>query len=431
MKSEILLDILKEHTFITVGCTDPVAAGLSASTAYRAIGGDIYSIEVILDKNIYKDAISVGIPGTMKTGLGLAVSLSVLFGDPENGLSLLKDIDEQCISEAEKFLLDHTISFALNEEAKGIYVKSIVKTSKGVATALLVNSHDNLVEVTLNGEVTYSKSLSTVAYDPLQMLNGIADLTVKDIFRFVKEIDPEKISFLNQGIETNLSAAALGEKERAGIGVGHLYTEMIEKKYISDDVVNRTKQKVGAAADARMSGMNVPIFGCFGSGNHGITLFATMGMMAEYLEIPREEVSRALAVSLLIIGIIKTRTGILTPHCGCSVAAGTGAAAGIAYMLGGRETEVESAVHLVLADLTGMLCDGAKYGCALKMATSAGTAIESAYMAMLGAEVPGNNGIIGWSMGQTMDNLRTITEHGMNNVDRSVLEILLNSSCGR
>ena len=431
MKSEILLDILNEHTFLTVGCTDPVAAGLSASIAYKAIGGDIYSVEVILDKNIYKDAISVGIPGTMKTGLDLAVSLSLLFGDPENGLSLLKNIDEHCIAKAEKFLLDHAITFALNEEAKGIYVKSIVKTSKGIATALLLNSHDNLVEITLNGEIAYSKNVSTLTSDPLLMLKGIEDLTVKDIFRFVKEVDPEEISFLNQGIETNLSAASLGEKDRAGIGVGHLYKEMIEKKYLSDDVVNRTKQKVGAAADARMSGMNVPIFGCFGSGNHGITLFATMGMMADYLEIPREEVSRALAVSLLIIGIIKTRTGILTPHCGCSVAAGTGAAAGIAYMLGGREKEVESAVNLVLADLTGMLCDGAKYGCALKMATSAGVAIESAYMAILGAEVPGNNGIVGWSMGQTMDNLRTITEHGMNNVDRSVLEILLNSSCGR
>lgn len=431
MNSEVLLDILKEHTFITVGCTDPVAAGLSAAIAYKAIGGDISSIEIVLDKNIYKDAISVGIPGTMRTGLDLAVSLAVLFGDPNKGLSLLENIDEKCIFEAEKLLEDHSIVFSLNENAKGIYVKSIVKTTKGVGTALLMNSHDNLVEVTVNGRATYSKNQSSTVSDPLKMLSSIENLTVNDIFSFIDEIDPEKLSFLNEGVETNLHAAALGEKQRAGIGTGVLYQEMIEKHYLSDDVVNRTKQKVGAGADARMSGMNVPIFGCFGSGNHGITLFTTMGMMAKHLDIEQEEVSKALAVSLLIIGIIKTRTGILTPHCGCSVAAGTGAAAGIVYMLGGREKEVESAVNLMMADLTGMLCDGAKYGCALKMITAAGAAIESAYMAILGAEVPGNNGIVGWTLGKTMNNLRTVTQHGMSQVDRSVLEILLNSSCQR
>lgn len=429
MDKKTLLQILRERTFLTVGCTDPVAAGLSAAIAYHAIGGDISSIRVMLDKNIYKDAISVGIPGTMKTGLDLAVALSILFGNPENGLQLLKDIDSECIGKAEAFLNDHQVLFDLNEEVKGIYVRSFVRTSNGEATALLRYGHDNLVEVTVNGTTTYLKKEEMAEVSPLNLLEEIEDLTPKDILSFVADIPVDEILFLNQGMEINLKAAARGEEERVGLGVGKLFAEMIEKHYLSDDIINRTKQKVGAAADVRMSGMNVPIYGCFGSGNHGITLFTTMGIMSGHLGLTPEETARALAVSLLIIGVIKTRTGILTPHCGCSVAACTGAAAGIAYMLGGQEKEIENAVHLILADLTGMLCDGAKYGCALKMATSAGAAIESAYMAMLGAEVPGNNGIVGWSMEQTMDNLKLITEKGMDNVDRSVLDILLASSC--
>lgn len=427
MTSKLLLEILKEHTFLTIGCTDPVAVGLSAAFAYKAIGGEIFSVDVIMDKNIYKDAISVGIPGTMKTVLDLAVSLSVLFGNPENGLRLLKYIDEQCVVKAEKFLSNHKISFSLNEEVEGIYIKSIVKTSKGIATALIRNSHDNIVEITVNQKITYSKRYSSTPEDSFNKLGCIANLTIEDIFKFIKEIDSKQIAFLNQGIQTNLKAAQIGEKKRVGLGVGKLYQEMIEKGYLPDDVSSRVKQNVGAAADARMSGMNVPIYGCFGSGNHGITLFITMGMMAEHLKISKEETSRALSIALLIIGVIKTRTGILTPHCGCSVAAGAGAASGIAYMLGGKEKEVENTVHFMLANLTGTLCDGAKYGCALKMATSAGAAIECAYMAMLNAKVPGNNGIVGWNMKQTMDNLKIITEYGMKNIDKSVLAILLKS----
>ena len=171
--------------------------------------------------------------------------------------------------------------------------------------------------------------------------------------------------------------------------------------------------------------MNIPIYGCFGSGNHGITLFITLGMVGEHIRAEKGKVLEAIAIALLITGLIKSKTGILTPHCGCSVAAGTGAAAGIVYLLGGKEKEIENAIHLMIANLTGMICDGAKYSCSLKMATSAGAAIEAAYMAMLGAEVPGDNGIVGYNLSETMENLRMLTEQGMKDTDRTILGILL------
>ena len=171
--------------------------------------------------------------------------------------------------------------------------------------------------------------------------------------------------------------------------------------------------------------MKVPIFGCFGSGNHGITFFITVGETGHQLGADEERLARALALGLLVVGVIKTRTGILTPHCGCAVAAGTGAAAAITSLLGGNAAQVESSVQLMTANLTGMLCDGAKYGCALKIATSAGIAIETAHLALAGATVPRGNGIVGGSFQETMDNLETVTERGMKDVDQAVLDVLL------
>jgi L-cysteine desulfidase len=195
---------------------------------------------------------------------------------------------------------------------------------------------------------------------------------------------------------------------------------------LANDLKERIRSAVAAAADARMAGENVPIYGCFGSGNHGITLFLTLGLAAEDQCSSREELARALALALLVVGVIKCRTGILTPHCGCAVAAGSGAAAGLVLLLGGTPKQAENAVQLMTANLTGMLCDGAKYGCALKISTSAGVALESAYLAVYAeAALPGGNGLVGRTLEESMENLQTITEVGMAQVDRAVLEILL------
>ncbi|MDI6707120.1 MAG: L-serine ammonia-lyase, iron-sulfur-dependent, subunit alpha, partial [Bacillota bacterium] len=403
MDKGIALKILKEHTFKTIGCTDPIAAGLAAARAYKEIGGDIKRIVVIMDKNVYKDAISVGIPGTMRSGLALAVALSVLYGNPDDGLELLKGINKDNIQAAEEFAKSHEICFGLKENVNGIYVEATVETSNGQARALIRNSHGNIVEVCVNGEVKNSYAINENISDPVMALKNISDVTIDDILQFVQEVDIQDIDFLLDGVRVNLNASEMGEKERAGLGTGAFYSELIRDGILSDDIINNIKRRVGAAADARMAGIDVPIFGCFGSGNHGITLFITMGMMGRHLKADREQLARALAVALLVVGIIKTRTGILTPHCGCSVAAGTGAAAGIAYMLGGSSSQIRNAVHLMMANLTGMICDGAKYGCSLKMVTAAGTAVESAYLAMKGVQVPGNNGVVGYTLGKTMD----------------------------
>lgn len=404
-----------------------MAVGLAVAHASQDAEGKIRKVLVRLDRNIYKDAVSVGIPGTHSSGVDLAVALAIIKGHPQAGLELFKNIEPGDIEQARIFLQDHEVRFELDEEAKGIRITATIVTEKGVYEALIEGAHDRLLEKKVNGLSTFRAETacdeSTVSgRDDLIQLH---DCSISEIVDTIKTVEPTAILFLLQGVEKNLNAAQAGLAEGAGLELGRALKSLVDGQLIPDSIINRVRILTASAADARMGGIKVPVFGCFGSGNHGITYFITVGEMGRHLGKCDEEIARALALGLIIVGVIKTRTGILTPHCGCAVAAGTGAAAAVTYMLGGTAEQIESAVQLMTANLTGMLCDGAKYGCALKIATSAGVAIETAYLAHSGMNIPNGNGIIGDSFLKTMENLEIVTDRGMKNVDQAVLDVLL------
>jgi len=427
LEKQAAIDVLRKHTFLTLGCTDPVAIGLAVAHACQTAEGEILRIKVRMDRNIYKDAVSVGIPGTHSAGVKIAAALAAVKGRPEAGLELFKDVEPGDIAIAKAFLDQHDVSFEIDEEAPGIRIAATVTTDKGVYEALIEGAHDRLVEKRANGRTVFRLEYTCdeskdADYGGLEQIRG---LTMEEIFNVAKALPGKEITFLLEGVTRNLEAAKAGLDGAAGMALGSSLEKLLESSLIQDSPVNRIRILAAAAADARMGGMKTPIFGCFGSGNHGITYFITVGEMGRHLAKSDEEIARALALGLLVVGVIKTRTGILTPHCGCAVAAGTGASAAIAFMLGGTAPQVESAVQLMTANLTGMLCDGAKFGCALKIATSAGVAIETAYLALTGTAVPAGNGIVGGTFQETMDNLEIVTDRGMKGVDQAVLDVLL------
>lgn len=428
MELQAIVDLFHKHTFLTLGCTDPVAIGLAVAHACQFTEGSIKEIRVRLDKNIYKDAVAVAIPGTRAIGIDLAVALAVIKGCPAAGLELFKDVQPTDIDLARTFLDKHPVRFELNEEAGEIFIAAAVATDKGVYEALISGAHDRLVEIKANGKTVFSSepqghniSLSSSADE----LTRLRTFSMEGIVQVVENLPSEKIAFLLEGVKQNIKAANVGLAEHAGMELGRSLKNMVENTTIPDSPVNRIRILVAGAADARMGGVKIPVFGCFGSGNHGITFFITVGEMGRQLHKGDEDISRALALGLLVVGAIKARTGILTPHCGCAVAAGTGACAAITYLLGGDCKQIETSVHLMTANLTGMLCDGAKYGCALKMATAAGVAIETAYLAIGGARIARGDGLVGGSFQETMSNLENVTYEGMKNVDQSILNILL------
>jgi L-cysteine desulfidase len=427
LETQAAIGILRKHTFLTLGCTDPVAIGLAVAHACRIAEGEIRGIKVRLDRNIYKDAVSVGIPGTHSSGVQLAAALAAIKGHPESGLELFRDVEPADIGLAMSFLDTHDIRFEIDEEAEGIRIAATVTTEKGVYEALIEGAHDRLVEKRANGQTVFRAQQACDESEgaDLDGLGQLRNLTMEQIFELLKGLPDRDLSFLLEGVARNLDAAKAGLAGPAGMELGRSLEKLRENSLLPDSPVNRIRILAAAAADARMGGLKTPIFGCYGSGNHGITFFITVGEMGRHLGRSDAEIARALALGLLVIGVIKTRTGILTPHCGCAVAAGTGAAAAIAWLLGGDAKQVESAVQLMTANLTGMLCDGAKYGCALKIATSAGIAIETAYLALGGTTVPSGNGIVGKTFQETMDNLETVTGKGMKDVDQAVLDVLL------
>ena len=427
MERQTALNLLRQHTFLTLGCTDPVAIGLAVAHACQGAEGPIRKIRVRLDRNIYKDAVSVGIPGTPCSGVDLAAALAVVCGRPEAGLELFKDLEPEDVEQARAFLENHEVRFELDGDAEGIRITATVETDRGVYEARIEGAHDRLVEKKTNGKTVFR--LGAACDETTEPAGGdlgkFRGLTIPEIIETVSAMDVSGLGFLLEGISRNLEAARQGLAEPPGLKLWKHLQSLVERGILADSQLNRVRILAAAAADARMGGVKVPIFGCFGSGNHGITFFITVGETGHQLGADEERLARALALGLLVVGVIKTRTGILTPHCGCAVAAGTGAAAAITWLLGGNAEQVESAVQLMTANLTGMLCDGAKYGCALKIATSAGIAIETAHLALAGATVPRGNGIVGGSFQETMDNLAIVTDRGMKNVDQAVLDVLL------
>lgn len=421
------LGLLREHAFLTVGCTDPIAIALAAAHAARAGQGNPLSIRVRLDKNVYKDALEVGIPGTSSRGLPLAAALGALKGDPKKGLALLEDVTPEQVLQAEAFLARSSVTLELDPRAEGIFVHATVLTDRGEGEAVLKGGHDRLEEVRRNGELLFCRAEGEEEGAPRRCpLALLEDASMGDLKELAEALPPEATRFLLEGVSLNRRAAEVGLRRGSGLGLGKRLESLAAKGFLEDDDLRgRIRRLTAGAADARMGGEQVPIFGCFGSGNHGITLFLTLGLAAEAWGSSPDDLARALALGLLVVGSIKAQTGILTPHCGCAVAAGCGAAAGLVLLRRGTAKQAERAVLLLFADLAGMLCDGAKYGCALKISTSAGVALESALLALEGAALPPGNGLVGKDFRETLRNLREVTEKGMKDLDRSLLEILL------
>jgi L-cysteine desulfidase len=385
-------------------------------------------VEITMDRNVYKNALNVGIPGTDRKGIRFAVALALICGDPAQGLTLLETSTREDLKRAEALYERRIIALHLNEEAADVYINVVVSTDRGNATALIQGCHDNIILIKKNEEVVHrgGKSAAASGAPAVDALPSLRDLSIADLLGLVGRLSEESIAFLGEGVTVNLAAAEAGLAAKAGLGLGAALDKLRREGLLADSFINRLKIAASAAADARMGGLKVPIIGAGGSGNHGITFFSTVGLAYENLPVlPEISLNRALALGILVLADIKQHTGLLTPICGCAVAAGAAAAAAIAYALAGPIPEpILAAVNLVLGNVAGEVCDGAKYGCSLKINTSAGAAVESALLALKNVAVPASDGIVGNSLSESLRNLALLHKRGMEHVDETILAIL-------
>ena len=431
-------DILAMEVTLALGCTEPVAVALGASAAKTLLPDrNIDSIEVWVDRNIYKNAMAVTIPGTPGLkGVDTAAALGVIGGTPTRGLEVLESINDDIVAKAQRLLDEDRVSVELREEV-GLYVRTRLVSGSDVAESLIIDLHDNIVSLKFNGEnVTDSPLLQRSQktggkHTMAELESWLRELTLEDIIDLTATLDDDDLRFLEEGVKHNLALAEYGLKHGSGLGIGKAIDRLIKQKLLVNDMTTSARRLTSAAADARMGGAKLPAMSSAGSGNHGLTAILPIWAIKDFIDHDRETLLRAIGLSHIITAYVKAHTGRLSAVCGCSVAAGAGATAGITYLVGGDAHHMEGAIKNILEDLAGVICDGAKAGCAIKLNTAAGAAVQAALFSLHGVNVKDTDGIIGNSTMQTVQNMGALSHNGMSNADQTIIQIMRNKQLNK
>jgi L-cysteine desulfidase len=406
-----------------------VAVALAAAAAAGVLPGRPERISLWVDPNIYKNGLAVIIPGTGGlSGLDLAGALGAFGGNPALGLEVLEPLTSEAVQTARRMVRDGSVVLNLLQDQHGLFIRAEVYDGSHVAEAVVRDMHDNVVSVTLDGKslpVEEASPRPVPKADAARLETWIKGLSLEDLVRLLDDLDDEDREFLMEGVRTNVRLAEHGLKFGPGLGIGKALDRLVRQKLVCRDMILAARILTSAASDARMGGVKLPAMSSAGSGNHGLTAILPIWAIREFIECDEKSVLDAVALSHLVTAYVKAHTGRLSAICGCSVAAGAGASAGVAYLLGGNLAHIAGAIKNIIEDLAGVICDGAKAGCSLKLATAAGTAVQSALFALQGINVMDTDGIVGASPEQTMQNIGLLSTEGMIETDRTILKIML------
>lgn len=403
-----LLDLLKKEVRPALGCTGPASIAFAAAVAREAVGGTPRKAVVRMDKDTYKNSLSVGIPGTDRMGIDISVALGAVAGDAKAGLEVLNAVTSGDEKRAVAFMKDVDVDIFWEYTGVGLRIEASVETEKGRGTAIIAKTHTNVVYLEADGKILIDErsSLEGTTFDYSK--DPILQYTLGDLYHFAETVPFEDITFLKEGVAMNRKLAEEGLTVGVGGGFGAAYRELAK-----ENMVLKVKSYTAAASDARMGGLGFPAMSCATSGNVGITAMLPLVVMAQELEISEEKMLRAIALSYLLTILMKSRIGRLSAICACSIAAGIGVAAGASMLLGGNEDCADRAIQNITGSLTGIVCDGAKYGCALKLSAAAGMAIESALLAKSGYVVPKGDGLVCDSADESMAAIGRLAQEGM------------------
>lgn len=427
-----LIDILKAEVKPAVGCTEPVAVALACTKAKELLGEEVVKNQILVSPSIYKNAMCVGIPGTERLGLKIATAMGFVGGKSKDGLTLLEGLSEEQVKESEQYVDTKPISITPINTTEKVYIEVRLTGENNTSKVIITTKHDNFVYLQRNDEVLLDEMVQEVkeeiqqekTIEPVEIENIMDTITIKDLVENVEAMNFEDIKFLLDGVKMNMDMAKYGLENKVGIGVGKGIKESIEEGLLGDGIMTKAMMLTAAASDARMGGAKLPVMSSNGSGNHGLT--AILPIVAYTLKYPQddEKLAKALAISHLVTGYIKNYTGRLSAVCGCGVAASTGASAGISWLMGGDMKHIYGAIENMIADLSGMICDGAKAGCALKLSSAASAAVQSAVIAKQGYTVPPLNGIVGEQVEQSIKNLGEVSDKGMKITDEIILNVM-------
>ena len=457
-----IIELIQKEVKPALGCTEPIAVSLAVARsceALREIGAEVGNVVVEVSANILKNGMGVGIPGTGMVGLHIASALAVTCGCSSYGLEVLKDLSDEAISAAKAMVDAGCVKVELADTPLKLYIKATAMPAVNVASADAValvepahyamteiaNNHDSIVSVVRDGEVIFGSVMDSAGAASASAASaasgagaasgasgaGVAEkttldykLSVKEILQFAQEASFENIKFILDSVKLNKALAEAGLREDFGLKVGKTILAREHSAVFGSSVMTYAMAATAAASDARMAGCTLPAMSNSGSGNQGITVTMPVIAVADKMGVSEENLARALVLSHLIAIHIKGYLGKLSALCGCVIAS-TGSSCGIVYLNGGTYEQVCSAIKNMIGNITGMVCDGAKVGCALKVASGVSSSIQAAVLAMDGICISSNDGVIEDCIEKTICNLGRIGAEGMQTTDRMILDIMV------
>ena len=416
-----ILALLRKEVVPALGCTEPIAVALAAARAAESLGQVPERLYVEVSPNLLKNGMGVVVPGTGECGLGVAAAAGALAGRSALGLECLRDLDPQRARQACAMAAGDAVELALPDNDILLYCAVTAYAGESSARAELRDSHDNITRVWKDGALIFGRDTDDAAHG-----QGDAPwpLSLARVYDFAVHAPLEELSFILEAARMNRSVAEEGLRREYGLGVGRSMDDRIHRNILSDDMATFAIKLTAAAADARMAGVQMAVMSNSGSGNQGITCTMPVVACAVRLGKSDEELVRALIASHLTSIHIKHHLGRLSAHCGAMVA-GTAAACGIVLLLGGGLPEMERTIRNMVGDMAGMICDGAKSSCALKVASAVTAGLQAVMLAMDGKSVPGREGIVDDDIEACIANLGRLGSTGMREADKVILDIML------
>ena len=434
MEKNMFIRILNSEMELATGCTEPGAVALTAAEAggalRRAGANTVEEVLVSASVNIIKNAMSAGIPGTSYEGMDYAAAIGAVGGEPVHLLEVMNYVAPEQVEQAAALVKAGKVKVEVAQVPQKLYVDVTVKGEGHTGRAVVRDLHTNVVLVQQDGETTLDKTNAAAqspdGRDLVPPEEIAAFLTVKSIWDYcTEELDPlhDPIDIIRSAVKVNTAISEEGLSKEYGLAIGRNLELNCRKGLMTRDLTTNAMIIASAGADARMAGAPVSVVANSGSGNQGITATMPVVAAARWLDIDEEKMLRAVTLSNLIAIRIKSKFGRLSNLCGATVA-GTGAACGITYLLGGGYHEICCAIQNMVGNVTGMVCDGAKADCALKISTCVNAACQAAAMGTRGIRVQSTDGIIEDNVEYTLDNFATLSTHGTS--DKVILDLMLN-----
>ncbi len=419
-------EILNQEMIIATGCTEPGAVALAASAAKDYLSGKVEKIVVKASGNIIKNAMAAGLPGTPYVGIEYAAAIGAVGGKTEEILRVISDVNPGQYEKAEQLVKSNKVALEVAIVVEKLYIDiTVFDNQQNSARAVVSGSHTNIVLIEQNGKIVFEKNSENATGESIPPSDIQKELSVAKIYDFVCSINSlgDVPDMVKKSVEINRNICNIGMEQDFGLMFGKNIKDDIDKKIIGNDLLNYAMMVTCSGADARMAGAPIDVVTNSGSGNQGITCTMPVVAVSDFLEKDDITMYRGVTLSNLMAVYIKSKFGKLSALCGATVA-GMSSGCGVVYVLGGQLKEIEYVIHSMIGNVTGMLCDGAKPDCSLKIGTCVNAACHVALLAMKGIRVEETEGIVADCVEQTIENFALIANEGSSKLDNLILQIM-------